>query len=453
MKRRLFSILTVLALCVSMVPVGAGAGDEDGTTTPPGTEVQGPTGSGGVNNGDNTEDGDNPGDDAGEEEPGTGDASNGLSLPTFPEKDMIWTTAGPGKILYTKGSNTLTFESGVVVNGGIVLGRQTENTGGETENTGEQTESTKTFSIISLGSIEINNTVANGIGLEVWGNLDMWAQDGSYASHHVTISGKGEAGAAIYAHGSVNIKELVTMVRNDEGTAVTCDGDLTISGGEFAIYSTHDNVIESFTGADYAFCPGSGMVKVTGCFTINNCIRVILQEVSVGGGFVLIGSGGDGSEGVFNDIYCPWMYVVGGHDFEQIGNRGGFNGIIEEGYFNENTGNLERAAFIVYGNLAPGDGDTRGITQEFASRLNNEMGSITNGFKFESASNAGWEIQPGVELDLSNAEYIDLSKGYLALSGKLKLPEGFDSKTLGDITLIETTTGTGEVFVGDTKGV
>lgn len=436
MKRRLLSILTVLALCVSMVPFGAAALEEDGTT-PPGGTVQEPSESGGADNNDNKP-GDSAGDGSEEEEPSVpGDASNGLDLSTLPTKDATWTTAGTGKILYSKESNTLIFETDVVVNGSIILGKEEPSE-----------EPSKMFTIIPQGSIDINSTETDGVGLEVWGNLQMYSQEGSYGSYRVSIAGKS---AAIRVHGDAYLKELVTMVRNDTGgPAVDCDGDLSIAGGEFAIYSTHNNEIGPFFGADYAFCPDAGTIEVTGNFTINNCIRVILQETYVGGSFVLIGTGDDGSQGVFNDIYCSWMRVVDGHDFTQTGNRGGFNGLIEEVYYDEQTTPV-RAGFIVYGNLTPGDGETRGVSSEFATILNNELNSLVEGFKFETASTAGWEIQPGATLDLSGAEYIDLSKGYLALGGILKLPEGFDLKTLGNITVTETTSATGEIYAGDTK--
>lgn len=425
MKRRLWSILTVLALCVSMMPVSAAAGSVDeGSTTPQG-EVQGPSDSGNGDGGDNA--GDNTGDG---ETPVPGDASNGLDLSNQTE-DGIWTTTSTpegsdeeetGIITYDAGAKKLTFDGIVRIEGGILLGND------ETLDEAFEIEFKDCL-------VYIDNQAENGIGLEVKGKLTMLSESGQYASNRIHIAGEK---TAILAHNDTYIKELALMVWNGSGESPVIEnsGNMEVAGGELTVY-TFDGTSYEW---NYAFEPDAGEILVYGDLTFINCVCNSAHRINVvDGKFSQEATETKPDNVPFNLVYCAWMKVAGEYSVDTAGK---FNGIVEQLPYNNATDAAQQPViFTAYG--SPSE-----LTKVFADKLNTEIEALAEkGEVHVSISEkASLTIQTDATWNLSGVDSVDLSQGNLMVNGTLCLPKGgCDPTKFGNVMVAEG----GKILVGN----
>lgn len=486
MKRRLFSILTALALCVSMVPFAAAVG-EDGIA-PQDETVQGPSGSGGVDNGDNIEGGNtgNTGDGTGEDGDVTppsgtetlgyglakGDIPNseistvplsgttdGITITEIPSEETIWTTVYKYPVTdqeYT--SETVKGTIKVVPDASgtsctITLTNAKMNTTGSSIVIGSERNRIDVNLVLEGNGNRIEH--ANGTGIEVFGSLEI----------HPGASGRGDGmyvvgkDIGISSEGPMKIDSSVVVCRTDAGSkaGIVARNGLEIVNSEVNMRQRKENDADWKYGVDTEFSPNGGCIQV-------EAGDMVVSSSIVHSTFINILKGNYsqyGEETSRNGVDFYWMKLTGNCSTDGKGN---FTGLVEKISPKTNTENtedeiaVENAAedFTIYGHIE--------LTNEFASAIKIEMKKCEeNGVTFKLADVGGFTIPDGSTLDLTMNTLstapgsIDFSKGYIIVGGKLLLPAGFDKQLFGDVTAIYSYTDannieqevTGQILAGN----
>lgn len=450
MKRRLWSILTVLALCVSMMPVGAAAVDED---KKPDNLADGATK---IEYGDLTDENDVS--TTGwviDEVPKTPETRTTKCTYTYknPESEEPSVTVVSGTITVEEdkdspGDCVVTLKnvkmkvSGGSADAGDVPG---DGDSGDVENTDVIEDAIRIGStqnpidvtlVLDGNGNEIFCEGNDGVGINVFGDLKIRPKtypinpeqaNSAWESLYVTSNNVG-----VSCGGKLDIDSSVLVCRTGEYSkaGIVAGQGMSVTKSEVVSRTLLPNDGDWRYGFDPEYTGSGGYIEVFGedGLSVTASLLRASRTMIFDGGYTQDGTLGESGNGVI----CHWMEVAGD---VSIGDKTNFTGIIEKRVPTDVSAEMEPAIsgeeFLVYGNVVLTEEFARDLTEEFKKCFESTVPTFT---MMTEGSDLSMKEKAVLDLSVFPIEKLDLTKGGLNIGGTLKLPGEFDRESLGRVS-------------------